>query len=227
MNVLLVDDERDLVAALSAILKQNNYTVDCAYNGEDGLEYALSGLYDVIILDVMMPKMDGFETLKRLRAKKIDAPVLMLTAKSEVSDKIDALNGGADDYITKPFDTQELLARVKALLRRGAKYTDNNPTVGDLSLDRDTFEIVSGGKRITLGKKEFQIMELLMLNAEKCVEKERLIEKIWGYDSEAEYNTVEVYISFIRKKLAAIGSKTEIKSLRGIGYTLSAGGKND
>ena len=162
MNVLLVDDEKDLVNALSAILKQHNYTVDCAYNGEDGLEYALSGIYDVILLDVMMPKTDGFETLKKIRAKKIDAPVLMLTAKSEVTDKIDALNGGADDYITKPFDTQELLARVKALLRRGAKYTDNNLSVGNLSLDRDTYEIIAGDKRITLGKKEFQIMELLM-----------------------------------------------------------------
>ena len=227
MNVLLVDDERDLTNALSAILKQNNYTVDCAYNGEDGLEYALSGIYDVIILDVMMPKLNGFETLKRIRANKIDTPVIMLTAKSEVSDKIDALNGGADDYITKPFNSQELLARIKALLRRGAKYTDNTLTFYDVSLDRDTFELVSKDKRISLGKKEFQIMELLMINAEKCVEKERLIEKIWGYDSEAEYNTIEVYISFIRKKLSAVGSKTEIKSLRGIGYTLSAGGKND
>ena len=199
MNVLLVDDEKDMVNALSAILKQHNYTVDCAFNGEDGLEFALSGIYDVIILDVMMPKMDGFETLKRLRAKKIDAPVLMLTAKSDVTDKIDALNGGADDYITKPFDTQELLARVKALLRRGAKYTDNTLSLGNVSLDRDTFELVSGDKRIALGKKEFQIMELLLLNAEKCVEKERLIEKIWGYDSEAEYNTIEVYVSFLRK----------------------------
>ena len=227
MNVLIVDDEKDLCNALSAILKQHNYTVDCAYNGEDGLEYALSGIYDVILLDVMMPKTDGFQTLKKIRAKKIDAPVLMLTAKSEVSDKIDALNGGADDYITKPFDTQELLARIKALLRRGAKYNENNLTVGNVSLDRDTFELVSAGKRIALGKKEFQIMEILMVNAEKRVEKERLIEKIWGYDSEAEYNTIEVYISFLRKKLSAIGANAEIKSLRGIGYILSAGNKND
>ena len=227
MNVLIVDDEKDLVNALSAILEQHNYTVDSAYNGEDGLEYALSGIYDVILLDVMMPKTDGFQTLKKIRAKKIDAPVLMLTAKSEVSDKIDALNGGADDYITKPFDTQELLARIKALLRRGAKYTENNLTVGNVSLDRDTFELVSAGKRIALGKKEFQIMEILMVNAEKRVEKERLIEKIWGYDSEAEYNTIEVYISFLRKKLSAIGANAEIKSLRGIGYILSAGNKND
>lgn len=220
MNVLLVDDEKDMVNALSAILKQHHYSVDSAYNGEDGLEFALSGIYDVIILDVMMPKLDGFEVLKRLRAKKIAAPVLMLTAKSDVSDKIDALNGGADDYITKPFDTQELLARVKALLRRGSKLADNTLKVGNTLLDRDTFELVVNDKRIALGKKEFQILEILMLNADKCVEKERLIEKIWGYDSEAEYNTVEVYISFLRKKLAAVNSDAEIRSIRGIGYMI-------
>ena len=225
MNVLLVDDEKDLTNALAAILKQHNYTVDCAYNGEDGLEYALSGIYDVIVLDVMMPKMNGFETLKAIRTKKIETPVLMLTAKSDVADKIDGLNFGADDYITKPFDTQELLARIKALLRRSSQYKDNVLSVGNTVLDRDTFELVVGSKKMALGKKEFQIMEILLINAGKCVEKERLIEKIWGYDSEAEYNTIEVYISFLRKKLAAIGSNAEIRSLRGIGYT--AGVKND
>ena len=224
MNVLLVDDEKELVNALSAILKQHRYSVDCAFDGEEGLEYALSGIYDVIILDVMMPKIDGFTLLKRLRAKKIRTPVIMLTAKSDVSDKIEGLDGGADDYITKPFDTEEFLARVKALLRRGIAYGDNSLACGDAVLDRDTYELVCGEKRITLGKKEFQILELLMLNAGKCVEKERIIEKIWGFDSDAEYNTVEVYVSFIRKKLAAVGSSTEIKSLRGIGY--AAEGKN-
>ena len=220
MNVLIVDDEKDLVNALSAILKQHNYTVDCAYNGEDGLEFALSGIYDVIILDVMMPKTGGFEVLRRLRAKSISAPVIMLTAKSDVSDKIDALNGGADDYITKPFDTQELLARIKALLRRGAKISENALKTGNTVLDRDTFEIIANDNKIALGKKEFQILEILMLSANKCVEKERLIEKIWGYDSDAEYNTVEVYVSFLRKKLAAINSDAEIRSIRGIGYMI-------
>ena len=225
MNVLIVDDEKDLTNALSAILKQHNYAVDCAYNGEDGLEFALSGIYDVIILDVMMPKIDGFEVLRRLRAKNVSAPVIMLTAKSDVPDKINALNGGADDYITKPFDTQELLARIKALLRRGAKIADNTLKVGNTLLDRDTFELIVGNDKIPLGKKEFQILEILMLNANKCVEKERLIEKIWGYDSDAEYNTVEVYVSFLRKKLSAVNSDAEIRSIRGIGYTL--GVKND
>lgn len=225
MNVLIVDDEKDLVSALSAILKQHNYAVDCAFNGEDGLDYALTGIYDVIVLDVMMPKSDGFEVLRRLRLNKIFTPVIMLTAKSDVADKIDALNGGADDYITKPFDTQELLARIKALLRRGAKMSDNSLKIGNTLLDRDTFELIASDNKIALGKKEFQILEILMLNANKCVEKERLIEKIWGYDSDAEYNTVEVYVSFLRKKLAAVNSDAEIRSIRGIGYMI--GVKND
>lgn len=220
MKILLVDDEKDLTAALSVILKQNNYAVDCAYNGEDGLDFALTGIYDVIVLDVMMPKTDGFTVLKKLRENKISTPVIMLTAKSEVSDKIEGLNVGADDYITKPFDSLELLARIRALLRRGAVYTGNSLEYSDITLDRDTAELVCGEKRMALSKKEFQIMEMLLTNAEKCVNKERLIEKIWGYDSDAEYNAVEVYISFLRKKLAAIGSFSEIKSLRGLGYSL-------
>ncbi len=222
MNILIVDDERGLVSALSTILKQNNYSVDGAFDGEMGLDYALSGIYDLIILDVMMPKMDGITLLKTLRAKKIDTPILMLTAKSEISDKIEGLNSGADDYITKPFSTDELLARIKALLRRKDNFTGNLLTYNDVSLDRDTYKLVKGEEKIALGKKEFQILELLMLNAEKTVDKERFIEKIWGFESEAEYNTIEVYVSFIRRKLSAIGSKTEIRSIRGIGYTLGA-----
>ena len=220
MNVLLVDDERQLVVALSAILKQQNYSVDCAYNGEDGLDMALSGIYDLIILDVMMPKLDGFTVLKIIRQKKLDVPVLMLSAKSEMQDKIGGLNLGADDYLTKPFNTDELLARVRALLRRKEKFTGNILSYGDISLDRDTFELVCGSKKIMLGKKEYQILELLLLNSGKSIDKEKFIEKIWGYDTEAEYNTIEVYVSFLRKKLMVVGSKTEIKSIRGIGYTL-------
>ncbi len=221
MNVLIVDDEKDLCNALSTILIRNNYSVDVAYDGETGLDLAKTGIYDVILLDVMMPKLNGFEVLKILRSKKIDVPILMLTAKSETGDKIDGLNLGADDYITKPFNTNELLARIKALLRRNKNFTLNTLSLGDTVLDRDTLELVCNDKKITLSKKEFQIMEILMLNADKCVHKERLIEKIWGYDSEAEYNTIEVYISFLRKKLSAINSTTEIKSIRGVGYTLN------
>lgn len=220
MNILIVDDERQLTEALAAILKQQKYSVDCVFNGEDGLDHALSGIYDLIILDVMMPKMDGFTVLKILRQKKADVPVLMLSAKSEISDKIGGLNLGADDYLTKPFNTDELLARIKALLRRKEKFTGDVLTFNDVSLDRDTFELVKNQKKIVLGKKEFQILEMLMLNNGKSIDKERFIEKIWGYDTDAEYNTIEVYVSFLRKKLAAVGAETEIKSIRGIGYTL-------
>lgn len=220
MNILLVDDERQLTQALAVILRQHNYLVDCAYNGEEGLDYVHSGIYDLIILDVMMPKMDGFTMLKIMRQQKIDIPVLMLSAKSEISDKIDGLNFGADDYITKPFHTDELLARIKALLRRKEKFTGDILSFNDISLDRDCFELVKNDKRITLGKKEFQILEMLMLNSGKSIAKERFIEKIWGYDTDAEYNTIEVYVSFLRKKLQAVGAQTEIKSIRGIGYTL-------
>lgn len=220
MNILIVDDERQLTDALAAILKQHNYSVDCAYNGEDGFDHATSGIYDLLILDVMMPVMDGFTLLKKLRYYKIDTPVLMLSAKSETSDKIQGLNFGADDYLTKPFNTDELLARIKALLRRKETFTGDVLNYGDIRLDRDTFELIRDDKKITLGKKEFQILEMLMLNIGKSIDKEKFIEKIWGYDTDAEYNTIEVYVSFLRKKLIAVGSKTEIKSIRGIGYTL-------
>ncbi len=222
MKILIVDDERQFTDAVAVILKQNNYLVDCAYNGEDGLDHALSGVYDLIILDVMMPKMDGFTMLKLLRRHKVDVPVLMLSAKSETSDKIEGLNYGADDYMTKPFNTEELIARIKALLRRKEKFTGDVLSFGDISLDRDTFELVKGNKKIALGKKEYQILEMLMLNDGKSIDKEKFIEKIWGYDTEAEYNTIEVYVSFLRKKLNAVGANTEIKSIRGIGYTLGS-----
>lgn len=225
MKILLVDDEKQLTTAVSVILKQNNYSVDIASDGEEGLDYALSDIYDLIVLDIMMPKLDGLSVLKNLRANKINTPVLMLTAKADINDKVIGLNFGADDYITKPFDTNELLARIKALLRRKDSFMGNTLSFSDLTLDRDTFVISCNDKQMSLGKKEFQILEMLLLNSGKTVLKERLIEKIWGYDSDAEYNTIEVYISFIRKKLFAVGSKTEIKSLRGIGYML--GIKND
>ena len=181
---------------------------------------ALSGIYDLIILDIMMPKIDGLTVLKTLREKKINTPILMLSAKSEISDKIDGLNLGADDYITKPFVTDELLARIKALLRRKDTFTGDVLSFGDISLDRDTLELKKGEKKIALGKKEFQILEMLILHEGKSIDKERFIEKIWGYDTDAEYNTIEVYVSFLRKKLSAVNAKTEIKSIRGIGYTL-------
>ncbi len=220
MKILIVDDEKQLVSALTAILKQNKFLVDYAFNGEDGLDMALTGLYDVIVLDVMMPILDGFTVLREIRNAKISTPILMLSAKSETNDKVLGLNYGADDYLAKPFDIKELIARIKALARRKAEFTGDLLQFKDILLDRDTFEIIKGEHRIALGKKEFGIMEVLMLNAGKCIDKEKLIEKIWGYDTNAEYNTIEVYVSFIRKKLQAIGSTTEIKTIRGLGYTL-------
>lgn len=222
MNILVADDERELVKALSAILKQNNYSVDTAYDGEDALDSAMTGVYDLIILDVMMPVKDGFTVLKIMRGHGVNTPVLMLTAKSDVSDKISGLNLGADDYITKPFDTEELLARIRALLRRKEKFTTDIISYGDISLDRDAMQLLSHGKKISVGKKEREILEMLILAEGKNIPKERFIEKIWGYDSEAEYNTIEVYVSFLRKKLAAVGAKTEIRVIRGVGYNLGA-----
>lgn len=223
MNILIVDDERALANTLSDLLKQNNYSVTTAYDGEEGLDHALTGIFDLFIFDVMMPRIDGFSLLREIRARKINTPVLMLTAKNELGDKIFGLNLGADDYITKPFHTDELMARIKALLRRKENFTGDVLTFADISLDRDSLTLIKGEKTVTLGKKEFQILEMLMLSAGKSIDKERFIEKIWGYDSEAEYNAIEVYVSFIRRKLALVGSNVQIKSIRGIGYNLSDG----
>ena len=225
MKVLVVEDERDISNALIKLLKMNNYSCDAAYDGEEALDYLAYDEYDAVILDIMMPKKNGIEVLKEIRSNNNNVPVLMLTAKSELDDKVKGLDSGADDYLTKPFSSEELLARVKALLRRKEKFTGDLLSYNDLSIDRDTFELICGQKRIVLGKKEFQILEMLLLNQGRILNKSVLIEKIWGYDSEAEYNTIEVYVSFIRRKLLQVGSSTEIKSIRGVGYTL--GGKND
>ena len=225
MKVLLVDDEVQLTSALEVILNKNNFSVDCAHDGEEGLDMGLSGIYDVIVLDVMTPKMNGYEVLKELRNNKISAPIIMLSAKSEVIDIVAGLNQGADDYLAKPFNSSELIARIRALLRRKAEFTGDQLCFGDVILDRDSLKLCCNNHNIALGKKEFQIMEMLILNQGKVIDKEKFIEKIWGYDTDAEYNAIEVYVSFIRKKLSAVNSKTEIKSIRGIGYIL--GEKND
>lgn len=222
MKILLIDDEKKLTDAISTILKQNKYSVDCANESEIGLDLAVTGLYDLIILDVMMPVLDGFTLLKTIRNKKIDTPVLMLSAKGETEDKIVGLECGADDYLSKPFNTRELIARIKALLRRKSEFMGDIITYSDVSLNRDTFQLVCGQETMSLGKKEFQIMEMLILSAGKSIRKETFIEKIWGYESDAEYNTIEVYVSFLRKKLSAIGSTTEIKSIRGVGYSINS-----
>lgn len=221
MRILVIEDEVQLADAVSEILKRNKYFVDTVYDGADGLDYALKGVYDCILLDVMLPKMNGFEVLSNLRQEKISTPVIMLTAKSEVEDKITGLDGGADDYITKPFNTNELLARIRATTRRKGELVDDNCiSFENLKLMKNSCSIAYGENDIKLSLKEFQIMELLISNPHRILPKERIIEKIWGYESDVEYNNIEVYISFLREKLSTMCSDIQIKTARGIGYSL-------
>jgi DNA-binding response OmpR family regulator len=220
MKLLVVEDEVALADALSEILKRNKYAVDTVYDGEDGLDYALTGIYDCIILDVMLPKRDGFEVVQELRRQKMSTPVLLLTARSDTEDKIHGLDCGADDYLTKPFVSGELLARVRSLTRRRGEVVTDAFTFGDISLNKSTFSLSRGNDVVKLSLKEYQILEMLMVNPRQLIPKERFIEKIWGYESDVEYNNVEVYISFLRKKLTAVGSTVTIKTARGIGYFL-------
>ncbi len=221
MRLLVVEDEVQLADALTEILKRNRYIVDTVYNGIDGLDNALTGVYDCIILDIMLPGMNGIELLRNIRKEKISTPVLLLTARSEVEDKINGLDCGADDYLTKPFVTGELLARIRALMRRKGEIIDENKLeYNGLELNRNTCSIIREGSELKLSLKEYQIMELLISNPKQILPKERIIEKIWGYESDVEYNNIEVYISFLRKKLAVISSPIQIKTARGIGYFL-------
>lgn len=222
MRLLLIEDEHGLADSLSSVLKQENYIVDNCYDGENGLNAALSNIYDVIILDVMLPKMNGFEVLRQLRRENVLTPVLMLTAKFSVPDKVRGLDIGADDYLTKPFVMEELLARIRALSRRQGELQPEVLTFGDLELHsfKSRIVCVSNGKSVQLAQKEFQILEHLMINQNRIVTKEQLFLKVWGYESEAEYNNIEVYISFTRKKLLFIGSKVKIKAVRLMGYEL-------
>lgn len=220
MRLLLAEDEQDLSKALCAILKHSNYSVDAVYNGQDALDYGLCENYDGIILDIMMPKKNGIEVLTELRKNGVDTPVLILTAKGEVDDKILGLDAGADDYLTKPFAMGELLARIRALTRRKADFTPNLLSSGNLSLNRETFELSVGDESIRLGNKEFQMIEMLMGNPGRLISTEQFMEKIWGYETEAEINVVWVYISYLRKKLVSLNANVEIKAVRGVGYTL-------
>lgn len=220
MRLLLAEDEKDLSKALCAVLKHNNYSVDPVFNGQDALDYGLCENYDAIILDIMMPKKNGLEVLSELRKQGIDTPVIILTARSETEDKILGLDTGADDYLTKPFSMGELLARIRALTRRKSEFSPNLLTAGNLSLNRETFELSVGEKSLRLGNKEFQMIELLMNNPGRLISTEQFMERIWGYETEAEINVVWVYISYLRKKLASLGANLEIKAVRGVGYTL-------
>lgn len=219
MKLLLAEDERELSRALVAILKHNNYTVDAVYDGRDAIDYACAENYDGILLDVMMPRADGLEVLRVLRERGIKTPILMLTAKGEREDKIRGLDGGADDYVTKPFDMAELLARIRALTRRSGEYVPSVLSFGDLELDKTTFELRGPQGKIRLAGKEFQMMEMLLSVPGRVIGTERFMERIWGYDCESEINVVWVCVSSLRKKLAALESRVRIRASRGIGYS--------
>ena len=220
MRLLLAEDEKDLSKALCAVLKHNNYSVDPVYNGNDALDYGLCENYDGIILDLMMPGKNGLEVLEQLREKGISTPVLILTAKAEVEDRIVGLDKGADDYLTKPFAMGELLARIRAMTRRKSEFSPNLLQLGNLSLNRETFELSTEHGSFRLVNKEFQMIEMLMNNPNRLISTEQFMERIWGYDTEAEINVVWVYISYLRKKLSSLNANLEIKATRGVGYTL-------
>ncbi|MBO4893728.1 MAG: response regulator transcription factor [Clostridia bacterium] len=219
MRILLAEDEKALSKALVKIFEKNNYSVDAVYDGEDALDYLEAGCYDVAVLDIMMPKADGITVLKTIRAKGNTVPVLMLTAKSEIEDRVLGLDSGANDYLPKPFDTRELLARIRSITRSKEEQSANL-TFGNISLDRSTFELSSDKGSFRLANKEYQMMEYFMSNPRRIFPADTFMEKIWGYESEAETNVVWVYISFLRKKLAALGADIQIKSSRNAGYSL-------
>ena len=222
MRLLLVEDEKRMAQALCEILRLEKYEVDHFADGLDGEAAMESRIYDIVILDVMLPGMNGYEIAKRARQKGIRTPILMLSAKSELDDKVTGLDSGADDYLTKPFMTKELLARLRALGRRSISTPDSTLTYGDISLDinTSTLSCIRNGQSVRLSEKENRILEYLISNSRQILTREQLAGKIWGFESEAEYNNVEVYMSFTRKKLAFVGARTEIKAVRGIGYEL-------
>lgn len=222
MRVLLVEDEKRMAQALCEILHLEKYEVDHYADGISGLSAVESDIYDIIILDVMLPEMDGFEIAQKARQKGVRTPILMLTAKGELDDKVRGLDSGADDYLTKPFMTRELLARLRALGRRNINTSDGKLKFKDIALDTNTLTLScsSNGQSVKLSEKEYRILEYLIANQGQILTREQLAVKIWGYENDAEYNNVEVYMSFTRKKLAFVGAKTEIKAVRGIGYEL-------
>ncbi|MGD0033921.1 response regulator transcription factor [Paenibacillus illinoisensis] len=221
MRILIAEDEVHLAEAVSQILKKNNYSVDMVHDGRSGLDYALSGIYDLLLLDIMMPEMDGISVLRKLRSEGNHTPVILLTAKGELSDKVTGLDYGADDYIAKPFATEELLARIRAALRRkGEVVPEDGLKFGDIELNTTQLRLTVQGKEIKLNLKENELLELLITRKQAITSKEQIIEKLWGFDSEVEYNNVEVYISFLRKKLTFLNSKVRINTIRGVGYVL-------
>ena len=221
MKLLYAEDEKSLSEAVVDVLEYNKFSVDAVYDGMDALDYAQSGHYDGIILDVMMPRLSGLEVLERLRAAGSKTPILLLTAKSEIEDRIAGLDLGADDYLPKPFAMGELLARIRAMLRRRAEFTPDVLTLGNLSLDRQSYTLSVGENRMILPKLEFQLMELFLLNRGIYLSTEDILVKVWGYDTDTEIGVVWVYISYLRKKLTALGANVAIQAKRNIGYTLT------
>ena len=220
MHLLIAEDELDLAEALTVFFEKNHFTVDAVHNGFDAYEYAATGAYDAVILDVMMPKMDGIQVLERLRSEGCSTPIMMLTAKGQKNDRITGFNAGADDYLPKPFDPDELLSRVRAMLRRGTAYQPSVLSYGDVTLDPATGLLERGGQSLRLSGREFQVMELFLRNPRQVFSAERIMEKVWGWDNEAEINVVWVNISNLRKKLKSIGSRLSLKANRGLGYVL-------
>ncbi len=223
MRLLIVEDEHDLAEALGTFLKKSHFSVDIVYDGHTGYDYASTGQYDAVILDIMLPKMDGIQVLQKLRAEGVSTPVMMLTAKGEKEDRIKGFNTGADDYLPKPFDPDELLARIQAMLRRSGDYHPTNLSFGDVTLDCGKGMLRCGDKSERLSGKEFQVMELFLRSPKVILSADRIMERVWGWDAEAEINVVWVHISNLRKKLAAIGSNVSIRVTRGLGYSLEEG----
>ena len=223
MGILVADDERDMARALEVMLERERYTVDAVHDGQEALDFALTGVYDCLVLDIMMPKLDGVEVLRTLRKQGVPTPVLLLTAKGEPDDRIFGLDAGADDYLPKPFVMGEFLARVRALTRRGAGFLPDRLEVGDLVLDRSTFALSCGEASVRLGNKEFQVLELLARRPGAFVPLERIKESVWGFDGPTEANVVWTYISYLRRKIEALGSAARIEGSRGHGYALEVG----
>ncbi len=223
MRILIVEDEVRLADTLRRLLHRSGYSADVCHDGAEGLDNALSGIYDLLVLDVMLPKMDGLTLLRTLRAQGSTVPVLMLTAKSELQDRVTGLDSGADYYLTKPFESEELLACIRSLLRRGENTTADALRWEDLTLEQGTFQLLCGERSVRLSRKEYDLMALLLQNGQQVVSKEQILLKIWGYDSAAEENSVEVYISFLRRKLSHLHSRVRIKTLRMVGYCLEVG----
>lgn len=218
MRILLAEDERSLSRAVVALLERSNYAVDAVYDGVEALEYLDSGNYDALILDIMMPRLDGLSVLKQLRQRGNPIPVLILTAKSEIDDKVEGLDSGANDYLTKPFSTRELLARLRAITRTQTSQVSSVLRFGNVALDQTSFELSSPSGSYRLANKEYQMMELLLMNPGQTISTERFLEKIWGYNTETELNVVWVYISYLRKKLAALNANVRIQAARNVGY---------